>query len=222
MQDSHRTLFTSPAEYVDSDLPIVAAEARLLTDGIADPVEKASILYEAVRDGIRYDPYRDFTDPDTFRASAVLAAGTGFCVGKAALYAAFCRVVGIPARVGLADVKNHLATPRLIEAIGTNVFHYHGFTEVYLGGRWLKASPTFNATLCEKLGVAPLPFDGRHDALLQSFDGQGREFMAYLAEHGAFFDVPTKFLIAEMARIYPRLCVPGGLHGATMEQEARS
>jgi transglutaminase-like putative cysteine protease len=221
LQDSRRTLFTSPAEFVDSDDAVVAAEARLLTEGVTDPAERARILYEAVRDGIRYDPYRDFRDPATYRASAVLAAGMGYCVGKAALYAAFCRAVEIPARIGLADVRNHLATPRLLEAVGTDVFAYHGYTEVFLDGRWLKASPTFNTSLCEKLGVAPLPFDGVHDALLQSFDGQGRTFMSYIADHGGFFDVPAKFLIGEMSRLYPGLCVAGGLCGATMEQEAQ-
>jgi hypothetical protein len=86
---------------------------------------------------------------------------------------------------------------------------------VYLGGRWLKASPTFNRTLCEKLGVATLPFDGRTDALLQPYDGKGRAFMNYLRDHGAYFDVPMKFLRDEMIRIYPRLAVPGGLRATT-------
>ena len=221
MQDSHRALFTSPAEFVDSDHPAVIAEAERLTSGVTEPAARARILYDAVRDSIRYDPYGDYLDPATYRASAVLAAGTGYCVGKAALYAALCRAVEIPARIGLADVKNHLATPRLLEAVGTDVFAYHGYTEVFLGGRWLKASPTFNATLCDRLGVAPLPFDGEHDALLQSFDGQGRSFMSYITDHGSFFDVPMKFLIREMSRLYPKLCLPGGLRGATMEQEAR-
>jgi transglutaminase-like putative cysteine protease len=220
MQDSHRTLFTSPAEFVDSDHPAIIAYARNLAGDEGDPAARARLLYDAVRDGVRYDPYRDFLDPETYRASAVLAAGTGYCVGKAALLAALCRVVGIPARIGLANVRNHLATPRLLATVGTDVFAYHGYAELWLGGRWLKASPTFNATLCEKLGVAPLPFDGENDALLQDFDGQGRVFMAYLADHGPFFDVPVKFLIAEMSRLYPGLCVPGGLRGTTMEQEA--
>lgn len=221
MQDSHHVLFTSPAEFVDSDHPMVIAEARLLTSGLSDPAGQAGILYQAVRDGIRYDPYGDYLNPETYRASSVLAAGIGYCVGKAALYAAYCRAIGIPARIGLADVKNHLATPRLLEAVGTNVFAYHGYTEVFLDGRWLKASPTFNARLCDRLGVATLGFDGKSDALLQSFDGQGRSFMDYVAQHGSFFDVPVKFLIREMSRLYPKLCVPGGLRGSSMEQEAR-
>lgn len=162
----------------------------------------------------------DFTDRETFRASSVLAAGRGYCVGKAALYAALCRVVGLPARIGLSDVKNHLATPKLLETVGTDVFAFHGFTEVHLEGRWVKATPTFNDSLCAKLGVPVLRFDGRADALLQPFDGEGRNFMAYLIDHGTFFDVPAKYLIAEMARLYPALCRPGGFNGRDMEAEA--
>ncbi len=222
MQDSHRALFLSPAEFVDSDDEVVITQAQRLTAGCTDPAHRARILYERVRDDIRYDPYRDFHDADTYRASAVLRAGIGYCVGKAALYAALCRAAGIPARIGLADVRKHLATPRLLAAVGTDVFAYHGYAEIHLGGGWLKASPTFNATLCDRLGVAVLPFDAESDALLQPYDQQGRSFMSYIVDHGSFFDVPTKFLMREMSRLYPRLCVPGGLRGSSMEQEARA
>ena len=116
---------------------------------------------------------------------------------------------------------NHLATPRLLEAVGTNIFAYHGYAEVFLGGRWLKASPTFNASLCAKLGVAPLFFDGRHDALRDGIDGHGREFMPYIDDHGAFFDLLVKFLFIQMTRLYPKRCIPGGRHWTSMEQEAK-
>ena len=214
------SLYLAPAEYIDSDHPAVIARAAAVTAGAADPVEKARRLYLSVRDGIRYAPYVDYTDPETFRASSVLAAGHGYCVGKASLYAALCRSAGIPARIGLADVKNHLATPKLLEEVGTDVFAFHGYAELFLDGAWLKATPTFNETLCQKLGVTPLAFDGRADALLQAFDGEGRQFMAYLVEHGSFFDVPAKYVMAEMARLYPKLCRPGGLRERDMEEEA--
>ncbi len=188
---------------------------------MSDPVERARLLYRAVRDGIRYDPYIDYTDPETYRASSVLAKGHGYCVGKASLYVALCRASGIPARLGLADVKNHLATPRLLETVGTDVFAYHGYVEVMPGREWVKATPTFNVSLCEKLGVPPLEFSGESDALLQPFDASGREFMSYVAQHGTFFDVPAKFLIGEMMRLYPKLCRPGGLRG-NMEEEGAS
>src|SRR5438128_4518273 len=168
------------------------------------PSEKARRFYLAARE-IRYDPDLDYSDPEIYRASSVLAAGSGYCVGKAALFAALCRASDIPARVAFADVTNHLSSEKLREKMGTNYFAWHGFTEVLLGDRWVKASPTFNSALCARFGVAPLEFDGGADALLQAYDGEGRTFMRYEVLHGAFHDVPAKFLMAEMVRLYPRL-----------------
>ena len=213
-------LYLSPAEYIDSDHESIRARAHQIVGSTADPVQKARALHDAVRDGIKYDPYVDYNDHETYRASSVLERGASYCVGKASLYAALCRAVGIPARLGLADVKNHLATPRLLEAVGTDLFAYHGFVEVMPRETWIKATPTFNVTLCQKLGVPTLDFSGDKDALLQPFDSSGREFMSYVAQHGTFFDVPVKFLISEMRRIYPKLTQPGGLRGS-METEAR-
>jgi transglutaminase-like putative cysteine protease len=213
-------LYLSPAEYIDSDHDSVRRKAAQVTGSVAVPVEQARLLYRAVRDEIRYDPYVDYTDRETYRASSVLAKGHAYCVGKASLYVALCRASGIPARIGLADVKNHLATPRLLEAVGTDIFGYHGYVEIMPGESWIKATPTFNASLCQKLGVPPLDFSGDTDALLQPFDSAGRSFMTYVAQHGTFFDVPAKFLIAEMTRLYPKLCRPGGLRGTAMEDEA--
>jgi transglutaminase-like putative cysteine protease len=212
-------LYLSPAEYIDFDHDSVGAKAREVADAAADPAERARRLYGFVRDGIRYDPYIDYTDRESYRASSVLAKGQAYCVGKASLYVALCRAVGIPARLGLADVKNHLATPRLLEAVGTDVFAYHGYVEIMPADRWVKATPTFNVSLCRKLGVPPLEFDGESDALLQPFDSGGREFMSYIVQHGTFFDVPAKFLIREMIRLYPKLCQPGGFRG-NMEAES--
>src|SRR3954454_13599328 len=170
--------------------------------------EKVRRFYLAARE-IRYDPDLDYSDPEIYRASSVLGAGRAYCVGKAALFAALCRAAGIPARVGCADVTNHLSSEKLREKMGTNYFAWHGFTEVRLGDRWVKASPTFNSTLCSRFGVAPLDFDGASDALLQAHDDAGRTFMKYEVLRGAFHDVPAKFLIAEMLCLYPSLNGPG-------------
>jgi len=224
--DSALRLYLSPAEFIDSDHRTVQTKAAEIVGAAADPVDKARALYSAVRDEIRYDPYIDYTNPETFRASSVLAKGHGYCVGKASLYAALCRASGIPARVGLADVKNHLATQRLLDAVGTDLFAYHGYVEIMLAPAgqpqtWIKVTPTFNESLCRKLGVPPLEFSGTADALLQPFDASGRAFMSYVATHGTFFDIPAKFLIAEMSRLYPNLCRPGGLRGNMEEEGAR-
>jgi len=190
-------VFTAPAEYVDSDHPAVAATARTLL--AADPVATLVTLFTFVRDL----PYEadDFEDLATYRASHTLEAGHGYCVSKAALFAALARAAGFPARVAFADVRNHLASPRLAAAMGTDLFAWHGYGEVYRDGRWIKASPTFDPDTCARAGVEPLAFNGRDDALLQAFDGGGT--MRYERHHGAFHDVPARFLAAEMPRLYP-------------------
>ena len=204
MESETDDVYLAPAEYVDSDHPAIEAfVARTVTLAMS-PAEKARQFYLAARE-TRYDPDLDYSDPEVYRASSVLMAGSGYCVGKAALFAALCRAAGIPARVAFADVTNHLSSEKLREKMGTNYFAWHGFTEVFLDGRWVKASPTFNSTLCARFGVAPLEFDGGADALLQAYDGAGRTFMKYEVLHGAFHDVPAKFLMAEMARLYPTL-----------------
>jgi transglutaminase-like putative cysteine protease len=212
-------VYLAPAEYVDSDHPAIkACVAKTIAPGMP-AVEKARRLYLAARE-IRYDPDLDYTDPEIFRASHVLQLGAGYCVGKASLYAALCRAAGLPARVAFADVTNHLSSEKLREKMGTNYFAWHGFTEVLLGERWVKASPTFNSTLCQRFGVPALDFDGGHDALLQAYDGEGRTFMRYEVLHGAFHDVPVKFLIAEMAKRYPSLKGPRNPSAGGMENEA--
>lgn len=216
--DTITRLYLAPAEYIDSDASDVRAFARDAVGPVTAPEEKARRLYVYVRDGIRYNPYVDFHDHGVFRASSVLAAGNGYCVGKAALYAALVRSVGVPARIGFADVRNHLATRRLLELVGTDVFAWHGYVEVLLNGRWIKATPIFNSSLCQKLNVSVLDFDGMNDAVLQAADNSGRHFMEYLVDHGVFYDVPGKFLIEEMARLYPLLCSRRG----DMESEAEN
>lgn len=74
--------FLRPTAFVDSGDESVRDFARTAVAGISGDKARAIALYKAVRDEIRYDPYVDYTDPSTFRASAVLAAGRGFCVGK--------------------------------------------------------------------------------------------------------------------------------------------
>src|SRR5512146_3596441 len=130
----------APTPLIYSDHPAVADFARRHAEG-ADERERAVALYYAVRDGFRYDPYRIDLSPQGMRASGVIAAGYGWCVPKAALLAAACRAVGIPARVGFADVRNHLSTERMRQVMQTDVFFWHGYTDVLLDGAWRKATP---------------------------------------------------------------------------------
>src|SRR5262249_53516577 len=153
-------------------------------------VEQSVKLYYAVRDGIRYDPYQiDLTTPG-MKASTTLQARRGWCVSKAVLLAACCRSVGIPARLGFADVRNHLSTARLRQKMGTDLFYWHGFTEMLLDDKWVKATPAFNIELCRKFRLLPLEFDGRNDSLYHPFDEEGNRHMEYVNQRGVYADLP--------------------------------
>lgn len=200
-----------PTEFLDVGHPAVAGFAREVTAGASDDQERAVLLFGAVRDGLRYDPYTVTADPADYRASNVVGRSAAYCVPKAVLLAAAARVVGIPSRVGFADVRNHLQSQRLREKMGTDLFVCHGFTELYLDDRWLKATPTFNVELCERFGVAPLDFDGSADALLHEVDGDGRRHMEYVRYRGAFTDLPLAWLVAMLQHNYgPTLFIDGG------------
>jgi transglutaminase-like putative cysteine protease len=199
--------------FIDSDAPQVIAFAKQATAGARDQREAALRLYTAIRDGIIYDPYVDLANPSNYRASSVLAAGRAFCIGKSALLAASARVVGIPARVGYADVRNHLTSPRFYEKAKTDKFIWHSYAELYLSGRWVKATPAFDRALCDRLGLKTLEFDGKTDSLLQPFDRSGRQHMEYLNDRGAFADVPFDIIQADFLKTYPHLMSGHGLAG---------
>ncbi len=197
--------YVSPASFIDSDAPSVIEFAQRAVDGIEGDLPRALALYAAVRDGIAYEAYLDFSQPETYRASAVLASGKGFCVGKAALLAACARVVGIPARVGYADVKNHMTSKRLYEHLQSDVFIWHSYTDLYLEEQWVKATPAFDKRICLRAGVAPLEFTGREDSLFQPFSSDGRRYMQYLRDRGTFADVPFDTIYADFQTFYPRM-----------------
>ena len=192
-------------DYIDSDAPDIAAFAEAAVGDATDPVEKAIRLYYKIRDDIRYDPYGVEMTPAGFKASNCLRRSAGFCVTKAGLLAAAARAVGVPARLGFADVKNHIATERLIALMGTDVFFYHGYTELYLNGKWVKATPAFNIELCEKFKVLPLEFDGTADSIFHPFDAEGRRHMEYLNDHGSYSDMPFDEIRGCFEREYPNM-----------------
>lgn len=195
--------FLAPGRCVDSDHPAVQAFAHAHAQSAMPPREIAVRLYYAVRDGFRYDPYFFDMSEQGLRASHVIANGRGFCVPKAALLAACARALGVPARLGFADVRNHLTSPRLREMMQTDVFAFHGYAELRIEGRWLKATPAFNLSLCEKAGVKPLEFDGTADSVFHAFDARGRRHMEYIRERGSFADVPRREMLAAFAELYP-------------------
>ncbi|MFZ4652304.1 MAG: transglutaminase-like domain-containing protein [Rubrivivax sp.] len=197
----------APTPLLDSDHPAVQAFAQQHAQG-EDARTRAVALYHAVRDGFRYDPYRIDLSPDGMRASSVLDKGFGWCVTKGALLAAAARAVGIPARLGFADVRNHLSTERLRATMKTDLFIWHGYVEMHLDGAWRKSTPAFNLSLCERFGLLPLEWDGRGDSLYHPFDRAGNRHMEYVHERGSFDDLPLAQIVADFDALYPGLGQP--------------
>ncbi|MDO8903113.1 transglutaminase family protein [Hydrogenophaga sp.] len=203
----HRQPLTA-TPFIDSDHRAVQDFSRRHATGNT-PREQAVSLYLAVRDTLRYDPYRiDLTDHG-MRASTTLQQGYGWCVPKAVVLTAVARAAGIPARLGFADVKNHLSTERLRKTMGTDVFIWHGYTELWIDGAWRKATPAFNIGLCDKFGLLPLAFDGVHDSLYHPFDRAGNQHMTYVNERGSFDDLPLAQIRAAFAETYPGISASG-------------
>jgi len=212
--------FLLPTFYIDSASDAVVGFARSRAKG-QTATERAVSLFRAVRDELVYDPYNIELVPEAFKASVIIGKRRGYCVAKAIALAAAARATGIPARVGFADVKNHLSTERLRRLMKTDEFIFHGYAELFLNGRWFKVTPTFNMSLCEKFGVRPLEFDGTSDCLFHEFDSRGRRHMQYLRDHGAFADVPFDRIVEAMKRHYPAFFPDGSAPvGGDFEREA--
>ena len=209
-----------PTPQINSDHPDIVSFAHLHAQGSNDR-EKAVALYLAVRDQVRYDPYRIDLSNQGMTASTVLAQGFGWCVPKAVLLAAVARAAGIPARLGFADVKNHLSTEKLRQTMQTDVFAWHGYTELWIDSAWRKATPAFNIELCDKFGLLPLEFDGVHDSLYHAFDRAGRQHMEYVNDHGSFDDLPLAQIRSVFAEIYPSINAGQPIEGDFAADAAR-
>ncbi len=202
MYDPEFRPYLTPTFFIDYDNPEVAAFADEHTTGLTDSIEKVVSLFQTVRDDFRYDPYRIPLKPENFKASMVLKQGYGFCITKAVLLTAVARAAGIPARLGFANVRNHLNTDKLHNLMGTDIFYWHGYTELYLKNRWVKATPAFNRNLCERFGFQVPDFDGHSDSRFHSLDSEGNLHMEYLMDHGSFDDLPYKKIMQTWAKHY--------------------
>jgi len=198
-------IYLQPAEFINSDSEEVKAYTKKVIGNITDPVEQAVKLYYAVRDDFNYNPYNINLSREAMKATTLLKRDNGYCVEKACLLAACARVVGIPSRLGFARVRNHIGTAKLEEILKSNVLVFHGYTEFFLEGKWVKATPAFNKSLCTKLNVEPLEFNGKEDSVFQSYNKEGGQFMEYLHDYGNFSDVPYDLFISELKIHYPHL-----------------
>jgi transglutaminase-like putative cysteine protease len=193
---------TQSTSILDFDHESVRAYAHQHAGQSGNSTDQAISLYYAVRDGIRYNPYKFDLSVNGLKASTTIEVGEAWCVPKAALLAACCREMGIPARLGYADVRNHLSTARMREHMKTDIFHWHGYTTTYLDGKWVKSTPAFNIELCEKFRLRALEFDGKNDSIYHPFDLDGNRHMDYILFRGEYDDVPLEEMQDSFKEVY--------------------
>jgi transglutaminase-like putative cysteine protease len=175
---------------INCDNKAVQEKAQEVAKGKEGAIEKAKSLFRYVRDEIKYNPYLPRYLPEHFRASNTLARKEGFCVQKAVLLVALSRAVGIPARLGFAVIRNHLLPEKVAEMLKTNVLPDHGYTELYINGKWIKATPALDIETCQKNRIIPVEFDGKNDAKFHSHTQDGKLHIEYLLDRGPYEDVP--------------------------------
>jgi transglutaminase-like putative cysteine protease len=176
--------------FIDCDQAAIKEKSRELTANIEGAKEKSIRLFYFVKDEIRYNIYTPRPGDSDFKASHVLDIGEGYCVQKAILLVALARAAGIPARLRFAEIQNHLTPAEMVEKRGSNIFPWHGLTELFINGRWVKATPTYDLKYCKKMGVPPVDFDGENDAMLPSQAEDGRLNVEYRLDRGFFDDLP--------------------------------
>jgi transglutaminase-like putative cysteine protease len=159
-------------------------------------MEAARWLFEYVRDTVRYSLVVPVANLEDYLALNTLARGKGFCVQKSALLCALARTLGIPARLGFADIKNE-RLPGHLRRFTDGIIYHHCFVEWFVGGHWIKSTPSFERELSNRHGWRLVEFNPSGDALLPATDLKGRPHVSYLTYHGWRLGVP----LAEFSEI---------------------
>jgi len=187
--------------FIDTDSELIFDIAYELTRDITDPIEKAKSIFYWTRDKIPYDPYSLSFMKKSYKASNIIRKGGAWCVPKAVVLATLARAVKIPSRLHFADIRNYQITQKLKNKMGTELFIFHGYTELYLN-KWVKATPAFNIELCEKFSHKPVEFDGINDAMLPKTTLDGQKHIEYITDRGIFADLPLKHIFDVFMEVY--------------------
>ena len=178
-------------EIIDCDTESIREKAQMLTRGLKRDSEKAKVLYYFVRDKIKHNAYAPLYDLERYKASATLKEGNGFCQQKSILLVALARAMGIPARLGFVDVRDHRLSPIFKKLIGgVDQFPFHGYAELFINGRWVHVSPAYDLGICQRKRFVPVDFDGENDAKDSPYDLDGRLHIEHLQHHGPYAVFP--------------------------------
>ncbi|MFX1340045.1 MAG: transglutaminase family protein [Promethearchaeota archaeon] len=185
-------IYLQPTKFFDFNKSKVKQRALDITENFDSDKEKAKALFYWVRDTIKYN--MQLFVPiivNNFKASKVMQKRQGFCVSKSILLSTLARAVGIPARIHLVDLINHLVSQKVIDFMGTDVMFYHGFSEFFLDNKWVKLTPSFDQDTAIRGGFLPMvEFDGNNDAVFPPYDINGKKFGEYVGDRGVHADLP--------------------------------
>ncbi len=194
--------YLRPTPTIDCGNKSIRQKSQNLTAEQQEITGKAKSLFYFVRDEIKYTFYVPSDLPEHYRASRILEIGEGWCVQKALLLIALARAAGIPAGLHLADIRNHLLPDKPREMLGTTLVTYHGYCELYIQGKWVKATPAFDLKMCQQNRIIPVEFDGKSDAIFHSHNRDGQLHIEYVKDHGRYEDVPLDEIYDGWVRDY--------------------
>ena len=163
-----------------------------------DLSKKMAACYRFVRDEIRYDPFAIELESEALSASRTVEAQHGHCLHKSVLFVTGLRAMGVPARLDGPGAQP-LGHGTVGAPVEDGCFVPHGYAAFWNGGRWVKVTPVFNNSLCERLGTDPLP-SRRTDSLFQPLIQE--TVLEYLVDCGLHTTVPLTFLKEALQREY--------------------
>ncbi|MDO9536173.1 MAG: transglutaminase-like domain-containing protein [Bacillota bacterium] len=138
-------VYLLPADKIESDHPEIVTKAREVTAGSDNDLDKARDIYKFVIKYMKYDLNSSYRNSGALSA---LRTRSGVCEDYAALFVAFGRSEGIPARIvnGYADPKGR---GEIWNVDSGKVFplkgYRHSWAEFYLPGiGWIPVDPTMN------------------------------------------------------------------------------
>ncbi len=201
--------YLQTTEFLDFNKKNVKNAALEITKYLSTEKEKGIALFYWVRDEIKYNMASYYMLKSNFKASVTLRRGYGFCVSKAVLLCAFARSVDIPARVHMADIINHLIPQKVIDYLGMKIFYHHGYSELYLEGKWVKVTPAFDKQTSLRAGYPIVEFDGENDAILASFNDKGDKFVEYLKDRGSHTELPYQEIERDINELYKHVIEKG-------------
>lgn len=200
--------YLKPTYFINSDSETVIDLANELAKDTKNIIEKAVNIFYWTRDEILYNPYETFTpEKEKNRASHIISLKKGWCVQKACVLAALARTLGIPSRLHFADIRNHIVPEKLKKLMGTDLFVFHGYAELYLNDQWFNAVPAFNITMCQKLNLPTVEFDGIdvNKGSLSQTTPNGQMYIEYITDRGVSSDLPLEKIFKISAAYYEGL-----------------